>query len=185
MRLKYYLRGAGVGIIITTIIMSIAFHFYKPSLSADEIKEMASKLGMVMALEQGVDTASGNADESNDVNKKESESSDSNVDSNKDDASSKESNEESDKENTKEDVSNQEDNQDTEDEYVEVVIKGGEYSDVVSNKIYEAGLVKNAEKFNKWLIKHGYDSMVQPGKYKIKKGSTKTESATIITTKED
>ena len=37
MKLKYYLRGAGIGIIVSTFIFSIAFAFYKPILSDEEI----------------------------------------------------------------------------------------------------------------------------------------------------
>ena len=37
MRFKYYLRGAGIGVILTTPIFTIAFAVYKPTLSDDEI----------------------------------------------------------------------------------------------------------------------------------------------------
>ncbi|MCM1126707.1 MAG: hypothetical protein NC429_09565 [Lachnospiraceae bacterium] len=46
MNLKYYLRGLGVGIVVTVLIMSIALGG-KESLSNEEIKERARALGMV------------------------------------------------------------------------------------------------------------------------------------------
>lgn len=46
MKLKYYMRGLGVGILITTIILSIGSK--KEKLSDIEIKEKARELGMVM-----------------------------------------------------------------------------------------------------------------------------------------
>ncbi len=46
--LKYYLRGLGIGIVVTTIILTIVFNI-RGKLSDSEIKERASKLGMVMA----------------------------------------------------------------------------------------------------------------------------------------
>lgn len=46
MNLKYYLRGLGVGIVVTALIMSIALGG-KESLSNEEIKERARALGMV------------------------------------------------------------------------------------------------------------------------------------------
>lgn len=47
MNLKYYLRGLGLGIIVTAVIMGIAAGRNKESLSDAEIKERAKELGMV------------------------------------------------------------------------------------------------------------------------------------------
>ena len=43
MRLKYYLRGLGLGIIFAVIIMMIGFHDNKQSMSDTEIIEKAKK----------------------------------------------------------------------------------------------------------------------------------------------
>lgn len=48
--LKYYLRGLGIGIIVTTLILAIV-HKVNGSMTDSEIKERASELGMVMANE--------------------------------------------------------------------------------------------------------------------------------------
>lgn len=45
MRFKYYLRGAGIGVILTTLIFTIAFAVYKPTLSDDEIMQKAEGTG--------------------------------------------------------------------------------------------------------------------------------------------
>lgn len=47
MNLKYYLRGLGIGIVITALIMGIASGGRKETLSNEEIKERARALGMV------------------------------------------------------------------------------------------------------------------------------------------
>ena len=47
MNLKYYLRGLGIGIIVTAVIMSVAGKDGKESLSDAEIKARAAQLGMV------------------------------------------------------------------------------------------------------------------------------------------
>ena len=47
MNLKYYLRGLGIGIVITALIMGIAAGGKKETLSNEEIKERAQALGMV------------------------------------------------------------------------------------------------------------------------------------------
>jgi hypothetical protein len=49
MKLKYYLRGLGIGIITTTIILAISFRGYEPALSDEEIMVRAVDLGMVMS----------------------------------------------------------------------------------------------------------------------------------------
>ncbi len=37
MKLKYYLRGLGIGIIVTTILLMIAFALHKPTMSDADI----------------------------------------------------------------------------------------------------------------------------------------------------
>lgn len=50
MKLKYYLRGIGIGIMMATVILMIAFAVHKEQpLSDDEIRARAKELGMVMA----------------------------------------------------------------------------------------------------------------------------------------
>ena len=48
MKLKYYLRGLGIGILVTTIIMTIASPKKEASLSDEEIIARAAQLGMIM-----------------------------------------------------------------------------------------------------------------------------------------
>lgn len=48
MKLKYYLRGAGVGIVFATLIMLVVCSTNKNNISDDEIIRRAMKLGMVM-----------------------------------------------------------------------------------------------------------------------------------------
>lgn len=47
MNLRYYLRGLGVGILVTAVIMEVAAGGRKEALSDAEIKERAAALGMV------------------------------------------------------------------------------------------------------------------------------------------
>jgi len=49
MRFKYYLRGIGLGILFSVIVMAVSLYFHKDELmSDDEIIKRASELGMVM-----------------------------------------------------------------------------------------------------------------------------------------
>ena len=58
MKLKYYLRGLGIGIIVTTLVLMVAFSGKKEKLSDQEIMQRAEQLGMVMADEGQTETES-------------------------------------------------------------------------------------------------------------------------------
>ncbi|MBD5544326.1 MAG: endolytic transglycosylase MltG [Lachnospiraceae bacterium] len=47
MKLKYYLRGLGTGIVVTALILGISLSHGKGSMSDEEIKKRAAELGMV------------------------------------------------------------------------------------------------------------------------------------------
>lgn len=47
MNLKYYLRGLGIGIVVTAVVMGVAGNGRKEQLSDAEIKTRAAQLGMV------------------------------------------------------------------------------------------------------------------------------------------
>ena len=46
MKLKYYLRGLGIGVLVSVIIMTVAFGNRKP-MTDEEIKARAKELGMI------------------------------------------------------------------------------------------------------------------------------------------
>lgn len=48
MKLKYYLRGLGTGVIVATIVLAISFSARKTEISEEEIVARAMQLGMVM-----------------------------------------------------------------------------------------------------------------------------------------
>lgn len=49
MNLKYYLRGLGIGIVVSTLIVGIAADHRSQSLSDEEVRQRARELGMVEA----------------------------------------------------------------------------------------------------------------------------------------
>ena len=98
MKLKYYLRGMGIGIILTAIVMGFALGGRKATISDAEVIERAKALGMVDAggvLSQTVDTPE--ADEGNQsINAVEEISNDSSASSSTLDKEGKEISEEDD-----------------------------------------------------------------------------------------
>lgn len=196
MKLKYYLRGMGIGVIITTLILMIAFHLHQDDLLSDaQICERAEQLGMVMPeslpehdklsdqlsdagsqTEQKEPAADVLTDEKSDVTdtvsqKKEDQKQ---AEESKADASDKKKNEtKADKTPKKEVV-----------EQVELSIVGGEYSADVCKKLKDAGLIDNVEDFNRYLSDGGYDSLIQPGTYVIPVGADYDTIIRLITEKE-
>ena len=91
MRIKYYIRGIGIGIIFATLVLTISFYFGKGSfakekLSDEEIIERATELGMVMEATTEEGTEEGTEenteeDSENNANDLNSDNSDGNTDS--------------------------------------------------------------------------------------------------------
>ena len=54
MKLKYYLRGLGIGIAITTLILMISYNI-NGRMSDSEIIRRAKELGMIMATDESDD----------------------------------------------------------------------------------------------------------------------------------
>ena len=63
MKLKYYLRGLGIGIIVTTVILMISFPGKEEKLTDEEIIARAKQLGMVMPEEDSPDGANASGDD--------------------------------------------------------------------------------------------------------------------------
>ncbi|WP_024864833.1 hypothetical protein [Butyrivibrio sp. FCS014] len=67
MKLKYYLRGMGIGIILTAIVMGFALGGRKTTISDAEVIRRAKELGMI---EAGTGTLSQNSKEAGNSNEK-------------------------------------------------------------------------------------------------------------------
>lgn len=181
MKLKYYLRGLGVGIICTAIIMGIALSGNKKETLTDaEIIERARLLGMVMEEETSDQDKpeDGTTPENQDAGEEQPDS-DKTEDTKSDgtEAGNPNAGENSDAEETgsedpEEPAVSQGD--------IEVEIKEGEFSDVVSRKLFEAGLVPDAEEFNAYMTQKGVDDSLRIGVHLIPAGSTPDEIIAIL-----
>ena len=64
--------------------------------------------------------------------------------------------------------------------YIIVSVASGNGSEVVSRKLYEAGLVNSAVEYNQFLIRNGYDRKLRVGNHEIPAGATEEEMAKIL-----
>lgn len=174
MKLKYYLRGLGVGIICTAVIMGIATSGKsKERLTDAEIIERARLLGMVMA-EEAKDEEPKDA-----AKKEESKAEEPKTEKPKTEKSKDEKPKDTvKKEEPKEKEPKAEEPAAPEIKTIEVL--PGEYSDVVSRKLFEAGLIKDAELFNTYLMDTKADQNIMQGTHQIPMGATEEEIIRIL-----
>ena len=198
MKLKYYLRGMGIGIIVTTVILMIVFALHKnETLTDDQIRERAAALGMVMPdalddsekLSDPVENAgNGTAldEEASASDQKDA------ADVQTPEAKPQNNGKDTSQNVGKSDQTDQTDQADKSDknnvetiEQVELSIVGGEYSDDVCKKLKRAGVIDDADDFNKYLSEGGYDSLIQPGTYIIPKDADYNTIVKMITERND
>ena len=187
MRLKYYLKGLGIGMIITALLMGLATR--EPSgMTDDEIKARAKELGMVEQKTLAdtreeklpIETEAPQEDKPDEATKPTEEPIV-----------------------TKEPILTEEPNatnkpiapeipeptqapvedtqNDSKEEVIVLEIRRGDSSDTVSARLEELGLIENASEYNNYLCDNGYDRKVNIGTYQLKIGMSDEEIAKIIT----
>ena len=218
MKLRYYLRGLGIGIVVTAIVMS--FTGKKEELTDAEIKIRATQLGMVEKSvladiqkenesnketnkeetpvenvpeaehkvdEENVQHTTENSEETNVQNATEN-SEETNV------QNTTENSEETNVQNTTEnpedtvsdtnvenvDVTGNVTNVEDVENYIVISVNQGNGSEIVSQRVFEAGLVNSALDYNKYLVTNGYDRRLRVGNHEIPVGATEEEIAKIL-----
>lgn len=197
MKLKYYLRGIGIGVIVATMIMTVSSVIHNNNLSDEMIIKEAQKLGMIMP-ENTEDNSSlwGNSTES------ESESETTSQNTEADNSSETQSLEDtqipedtltseetqapedaqtSEETQTPENTQTPDDTQTTVDENMAVItVDDSDAARHVSEKLQAAGLIEDAVDFKNYLADKGYAKDIKSGTFEIPKGSSYEEICDII-----
>ena len=201
MKLKYYLRGLAVGILVTTIILAISFSQTKKELSDQEVINRAKQLGMVMAdsgkiedyredtqtetgqSEQGETEENVTGDTQNGEEDNEGVTGDNGTVTG-DNGTVTGDNEGGIGDNeggTADNGTGTEDaGSDTEGKMVTFVISKGQFGRQISESLKKEGLVDDAEAFMKYLGETGKSEEILPGTYEIPMGSTYEEIVKIL-----
>ncbi len=200
MKLKYYLRGLGIGIFVTALIMGISLGG-KKEMSDEEVVARAKELGMVESeaqeknlqemipeteqeetIEESVQKETEKASENQTESESETQQ-DSVAESQSDDKTEATKQEESAAETER--VSNEPVQEDGEEviagQVVSITIVSGDDSAVVSRKLEETGLVVSATSFDRYLCDNGYAKRLSTGTYEIAIGASEETIAKIIT----
>ena len=197
MKLKYYLRGLGIGMAVTALILGISFSGRQgqeaQTLTDEQIRERASELGMVDSSELTLAALQNSAQPQTTLEPEVTEEPEATAEP----ETTTEPEATAEPEMTTEPEVTAEPEMTTEPEATEapelitapeqsqttITIKKGSDSGSVSRQLYEAGLVENAKAFDNYLCNNGYSRSISPGIYEIAPGTSEEEIAKIITGK--
>lgn len=197
MKLKSYLRGLGLGIIVTTIILVIAFKARGREMTDIEIISRAQQLGMVetslfdssdkeemgTAGQQIQTESSGEGmTEPESTNEPETPSETASVESEpstQEETTTVKETESVTEETTTEQITTQETT--TASEIVTILFENITSADKASKLLLEAGIIQNVEEFNQYLSDNGYARRIGEGTFEFRRGMSFEEIAKIIT----
>lgn len=206
MKLKYYLRGLGIGMIVTALILGISFSNRQDQTSQimtdDQIRERAAELGMVDSSEltlaalqnsekqptEGTPEETTQTQEQNNIEAEPETTVPAETQATVEPETTQES--EATTEPEPEKTAGPETTAEPEvteapqrTQTANITIQRGDDSGSASRRLYEAGLVENAKAFDNYLCNNGYSRSINPGTYEIAPGTSEEEIAKIITGK--
>ncbi len=174
MKLKYFLRGLGAGIIFGALIMLAAYMStgaYK--VSDEEIIERAKELGMV---EKDVilkdDTSKEDNKSTDDIIPESEDTSAENVSENNGESDTKINTE-----NNTENVAST----DSETGVISITVRPGMGSHEVATILKDAGIIADSVDFDTYLNANGYSTRIEVGDYNLSPGMSYEELANILT----
>ena len=192
MKLKYYLRGLGIGMIVTALILGISFSNRQDQTSQimtdDQIRERAAELGMVDSSELTLAALQNSAKQPTEGTPEETTQTQeqNNIEAEPETTQEPEATAEPEPEKTAapETTAEQEVTEAPQrTQTASITIQRGDDSGSASRRLYEAGLVENAKAFDNYLCNNGYSRSINPGTYEIAPGTSEEEIAKIITGK--
>ncbi len=177
---KWFLRGLGLGIVVTALLLCIIYRNVENNKSI--IRE-AKELGMVFPEDETAsvekDAEQFVAQGTQQVQDEATEVSETAVEAQEETKESKKDKEAKEKiEKSKKDMKEVSTYHGKEQTFV---VRNGLLSSSVSREMEEAGIIEDSKDFDKYLEKKGYGKMVRSGKYKIPQGADYETIAKIIT----
>lgn len=172
MKKKYFLRGLGVGILLTTLILCIGYRQYN---SEETVVKRAKKIGMEFPKKtpDTLLTTSGAAASASFTPSVEP------IPAVTSKATPVQSSEPEETERKTPKPSSNEGEKTSKDRTF--TVRGGLLSSSVARELRQAGIIKDSDAFDKYLEKSGLARKIVAGKYKIPEGSDYQQIAKIIT----
>lgn len=206
MELKYYLRGLGLGIVVTAVIMGLTLSGQK-TMTDEEVIARAKTLGMVENTENMLLSDAAEQSEAEETEETEQEPQETVTEevvtaesteeesvmeeNSQTDVTEEDNTEEEDSEDA-EDVTNAQENdlaeqaatgtEDTDNQKdVTITIVSGDSSYSVAKKLADAGVVLTAQSYDAYLCANGYDKKLRTGTFTIPKTASDEQIARIVT----
>lgn len=181
MKLKYYLRGLGVGIVVTAVILTIANHLGN-KMSDEDIIKRAAKLGMVMKEDESLfpptepetttpEPTSPSPTEQDTTAVKPAEQETTTPETTTPVPTEPE---------TTTPVPAEPQTSGVVIHTATITVTSGMYSEAVSQKLEEVGIVKNWREFNEYLTSNGYAERLQTGTHSFNSEMDFNEIAEIL-----
>ncbi len=187
MKLKYYLRGLGIGIIITTIILSIASGKDSKSMSDAEIIARASELGMVMeGKDDGLFDADTEETETEEPQNSQTQEAQTEVretetqETENKETESREPETEVRETESEEPQTEEKQTEETEVETYTLIVQPGEVCRNVCEKLAAAGIVDDAEALRKYLSEKNIADFISVGTYEVPMNASMEDIAAIL-----
>lgn len=187
MKLKCYLRGIGLGILVTTALFLTTGASQNHTMTDEQIKARAKELGMIDNQYLSDYTyPTEEESESETVSEESLTTSEMEEETTAVPTTEEETESESVVE-TESTVETEDATKELADEQIDpaqkfyvIVVNKGDGSDTVSRKIFEAGLVPDAVEFDHYLMENGYDRRITTGNHEIPSNATMEEMAKIL-----
>ncbi|MBS5932849.1 MAG: hypothetical protein KIC94_08210 [Clostridiales bacterium] len=197
LKLRYFIRGLGIGIVFTAIVMSLSLQASRSriirenALTKEEIMEKAMGYGMIMSA----------SDDTTSVEQKDPSKEEQSQEKNQDVKEEQDAEDDQLKESNDDDQQNEKDEKDNKDkvepnvdstkdkdliisiDYTPIKITSGMTATSVGKLLNEKGVIEDADEFRTYMSEQGYSSKILVGEYLIPLDATYKKIADIITRK--
>lgn len=184
MKLKYYLRGLGIGIIVTTIILVSCFSMQKPKMTDAQIIEKASQLGMIMPEQDSVvaaETETTEPEETQQKNEQQVAAEEAQQETEQQTEVPKEqATEETQQDAPSEDTENAESEEPAQQEPFTLVVNRGDVCRTMCENLAANGVIDDSEGLRKYLSEVGYASFISAGTYQVPYHASYEEITNIL-----
>ena len=167
MKLKYYLRGLGIGILVTAVIMGVTQGSRKETLSDREIRERAAALGMVEPGNSLADLEAAETPAATEIPEaiETPEATEAPAETETPEVTARPT---------------QRPAEEEEGSSYTFEIQAGDSSYQVAYRLQQAGLVADARDFDNYLCSKEYDRKLKTGSYEIPETATEEEISEIL-----
>ena len=173
MKLKYYLRGLGIGILVTAVIMGVTQGSRKETLSDREIRERAAALGMVEPGNSLADLEAAETPAATEIPEAIETPAATETPEAAETPAATETPEAA-------ETPTQKPAEEEEGSSYTFEIQAGDSSYQVAYRLQQAGLVADARDFDNYLCSKGYDRKLKTGSYEIPETATEEEISEIL-----